>query len=305
MFFYYKLQFRIITRHLSDSGLNPMVFWIFILGIFAIVSQYLILKTSYAHYIYALIPIVLTSILSEEKRNTFLKSCFRNREYYYIRIIENTIVGFPFVFLLLINGKLSSALIVIIVNWLLVLLQNRRKLSTVVPTPFYKLPFEFLVGFRKSFLLILILYGIGGISIVVGNFNLGLFTLIILQVICVSFYLQPERYFYVWCYSMTSSEFLLHKFKILIAYTILLSFPVFISLLIGFNHNYLIIIAVQIIGISSVLSSALSKYANFPQTLPFPQFMIFVAALIFVPSVLLCLPYLYVKSRRCIKKILE
>lgn len=305
MLFYYKLKYRIIIRHLSDSGLNPIAFGILILGIFIATSQYLISKTPYTHYIYAIIPIVLTSILSEEKRNTFLKSCFRNRQYYYIRIIENTIIGFPFVALLLINGKFSSALMVLIINWLLVLFKNRRRFSNVVPTPFYKLPFEFLVGFRKTFLLIFIIYGLGGIGIAVGNFNLGIFTLIVLQLICISFYLQPERYFYVWCHSMTSSEFLLHKCKILIVYTILLSSPMLISLLIAFNDRYLAIIAVQIVGMSSVIASALSKYAYFPRTLPLPEFVIFVLILIFVPSVLICWPYLYVKSRRSLKKVLE
>jgi len=248
---------------------------------------------------------VLTFCLNGSSRNIFLKFNFSNRHYYLIRALENIIVGLPFILLLIVNGKLLIPVIIMIANGLLIFIKEGRKATYVLPTPFYKLPYEFIVGFRKTFLIILLSYFICGISITVGNFNLGVFSLIIIQIISFSFYLDPESHFYVWIYSMTFSQFLLNKVKILILYSTVLSLPIAIALGIAFSDQFLILIIVQIIGYVSIVSGLLSKYTYFPNRMPLPIFVLFIIALIFIPLVLVCMPYFYVKSRTSLKEILK
>jgi len=248
---------------------------------------------------------VLCFSFTSSERNTFLKSCFSKEKFYLIRLFENLLIGIPFIILLMINGIWLAALMIPIANCIIILFNNKREINYVLPTPFFKYPFEFLVGFRKTFFLILVMYAICVIAIIVGNFNLGLFSLIIIHLICVFFYLDLENYFYIWIHSLKSFDFLIKKIKIMLLYTSLLTLPILIALSLAFQNKFTIVVFVQIIGYISISASLLSKYAFFPNRIPLHKFIMFITSLVLVPLVVIFIPYFYVKSQLELKKILK
>lgn len=305
MKYYFSLQYRLISRQLADNGLDPLLLAAIIAVAFTLLSQYILMKASYMSYLYALIPAVLCFTLNGYERNTFLKHTFPNKEYYLIRLSENVLIGLPFAVVLLANGSWLPALLLFVVNSFLLLLNESRKFNLVLPTPFYKYPFEFLVGFRKTVLLLLALYLIGAIAITVNNFNLAVFSLIIIQLSCLFYYTDPEDPYYVWIYSMKSSDFLISKIKTMVLYTTLLSFPVLVALLVAFQDQVLVILLIQLMGYLSILASLLSKYAYFPQRISLPESILFMVSLIFIPLVILFIPYFYSKSQKSLNKLLK
>src|SRR5690606_1791957 len=87
-----------------------------------------------------------------------------------------------------------------------------RTFGRSIPTPFTKQPFEFIIGFRRSYLLLLVLYVLAGIGFYVCNPNLVLFCLACIALICICYYLLPEPIFYLWNDHHTAKGFLMRKF---------------------------------------------------------------------------------------------
>jgi len=248
---------------------------------------------------------VLCFALGGYERNTFIKMCFSNKKFYLIRLCENLLIGLPFIILLVANGLWLAASAIPIVNSVLVLVNNKNTLNYVVPTPFYNYPFEFLVGVRKSFILVLLMYLICGIAIAVGNFNLGLFSLIITHLTCVFFYFDLEHYFFIWVHSMKSTDFIIKKIKIILLYSTMITLPILVGLSFFFTDRLLVILLVQIMGYISISASLLSKYAFYPNRISFPVLIMFMVSLILIPLVVVFIPYFYLKSQQELKKILK
>lgn len=305
MKFYFELQYRLLNRQLAESGMPPLFAGLLVAISFVVISQYLILKAPYSSWMYAMFPVVFAFAFNGTERNVFLKSCFSDKLYYQIRMVENIILALPFSLMLAVNGKFLIAFVALIISYLLTFIKVSTKNAFTLPTPFYKFPFEFLVGFRKAFLWVLLVYIICGIAIAVQNFNLGVVALIVIHLTCASFYFQPENHFFVWCYSMTSTEFLFNKIKILLLYTTFLTLPILIAMAVAFYDQYMVLSIVQMIGCLTVIASLLSKYVYFPRSLPIPDAILFLLGVIFVPSVLVFIPYFYVKSRGNLKAILK
>lgn len=302
---YFSLQYRLTLRYLSDNGANPLLFGVFVAIAFTVLSQYILLKSSFAIYGYAIIPVVLCFSLTGYARNTFLQLSFSKRRYYGIRMVENVLIGLPFIIMLLANRYWLAALLIPVVSSLVLLVNYSPKFNFVLPTPFFKYPFEFLVGVRKSFGWLLIMYLLCGIAIWVGNFNLAAFTLIVLHLTCLTYYGDPENYFYVWIYARNSTTFLLGKIKIMIIYTTVLTLPVLIALSFTFTDKLTTVMLIQLMGYISILAALLGKYAYFPKKIPFPTAFMFVASLILVPLVIIFIPYFYLKSQRALKHWLK
>lgn len=305
MKYYFSLQYRLISRQLADNGLHPLLLAAIIALGFTLLSQYIIMKASYMSYLYALIPSVLCFTLQGYERNSFLKHTFSNKDYYLIRLSENALIGLPFAILLLVNGSWLPALLLFVVNSFLLLVSENRKFNLVLPTPFYKYPFEFLVGFRKTILLLLALYLICGIAITVDNFNLAVFSLIIIHLSCLFYYSDPEDPYYVWIYSKKSSDFILSKIKTMLFYSTLLSFPVLMALIVAFPDQALLVLLIQLMGYISISASLLSKYAYFPHRISLAESILFMVSLILIPLVILFIPYFYTKSQKSLNKLLK
>ena len=76
-----------------------------------------------------------------------------------------------------------------------------------MPTPFSKNPFEFTTGFRRTLLIFPLAYALTVIAINVDNLNLGIFSILLIFLIVLSFYSKPEEEYYVWVHADTPKSF--------------------------------------------------------------------------------------------------
>jgi len=305
MKYYFSLQYKRLTRHLRDAGFNPYLTFCSSLVLFAIASHFVFSKIKYAEYIYPLISLALINLLGTIDRNHFLRNCFSIRDYRKIRLIENSIVSLPFLIFLLIKQAYFSAIAFLVLSLVLSFFNGISTISFVVPTPFYKKPFEFITGFRKTFIVFILSNILAVISINVDNFNLGIFSLILSLLTCINFYTKPEPLFYVWTHSDNSSHFLKTKLSIAIFYSFLISLPIAI-LLASFNLDKThIILIFELLGILYVISSLLGKYAYYPSEINIVQAFTTGISLLFPPLLLIIIPILYNRSKQNLASILK
>src|SRR6188768_2002604 len=93
---YFQLQYRLVNRHLTDFGIHPFLGYVLGALIFAALTAYLWYVTAYAPYVYALLGLSMSSLLSEPGRVSFLTQWFSKKDFYKIRALENLVVVSPF-----------------------------------------------------------------------------------------------------------------------------------------------------------------------------------------------------------------
>lgn len=236
---YFKLQYTMNKRKLSD-GSRPIVGYLialFILFAFVGLSIFVFKVIVYAPYLYALVPLFIISQLSEIKRNDFLKFHFENSQYRKVRILENVIITLPFAIFLLYKQEFYLIIFLVVTTILLALLNFKTAYSITIPTPFYKKPFEFTVGFRNTFFMFPIAYAIAIIAIIVDNFNLGIFALLLVFIPILTYYFKPEKVYFVWSHSLTATQFLIEKIKTAFLFSFCLCSPIILLLGIFYFEN--------------------------------------------------------------------
>jgi hypothetical protein len=272
--------------------------------VFIGLSFYLFEKTEFAHYIYILAAISLVYPLSETRRNDFLKSIFSQRHYFQVRLIENGIATLPFVVFLISKSLGLAALLASLLGCIMALLQVDQKVSLTLPSPFSKKPFEFTIGFRNSFYLFGLSYILTLIAVSVGNFNLGVFSLVLVFLFALSFYTNPEDEFFVWVFSMSPKRFLLEKIKTAALYATVLSSPVLMTLLLFFKDQFDIILVFQLLGYFALATIILAKYSAYPKPMNVPQGILVVLTIQFPPLIFFVIPYFYIQSIKRLNEFL-
>jgi hypothetical protein len=302
---YFTLQLKMLNREMTALGIEPIIGYP--VGVFAFytISMQLFEKTQYAEYVYLFLALSFVIKLSEEKRNDFLKLCFSTIKYIKLRFFENLIVATPFIIILTIQSKyLISTLLLFLISFL-ILLSFKSKLNFTLPTPFYKHPFEFTVGFRTNFIIYLFAYFLAFMSITENNFNLGIFSLIVVLLACLNYYVNSEKEFYVWIFSLTPKDFISYKLKNIIGYSTLLCLPITVCLSVFFSSKIDIIVGFQCLGYLFIFTTMLAKYSVFPEKLNIRFGIIFALTVWLPPLLLLIIPYLYLQSTKKLNQILE
>jgi hypothetical protein len=293
------------NRKFNDFGLYPVVGYVLLLIAFIGFSFFLFYQIKFAEYIYVCIPVYLSFQLSEIRRNDFLKRCFGEKKYQIIRIIENWIVSFPFVvFLLYKHCFLISAIGLVIVS-LSSLLNTKTGFSFAIPTPFYKQPFEFTTGFRRTFYLFIVCYLLTSIAIVVDNFNLGIFALMLIYLTTWSYYLKPENTYYVWVYSLSPLQFMIQKMKTALLYSSMLALPVILFLGALYVENAGVLLICFLLGYAFLVLMISAKYAAYPDEINIPQAVLILICFCFPPLLIAVIPFLFsqsIKQLNCILK---
>ena len=293
-----------LSRQITEFGINPVLFYSFLPVVFIVFSIYLFNTTKFAEYIYILIAISLTVRLSEKDRNDFLISCFKARFYYVIRIVENLIVLLPFLIFLICKTAFLSASVLLLFSIVFAFVNFRNKFHFTIPTPFYKQPFESIVGFRKIFWGFLVSYLLTFISIAVHNFNLGIFSLLQAFLLCISFYTNTETPFYVWIYSSAPKNFLLKKMKLALLHSTLLITPIIISICFIYPANISTIFAFLVLGYLYLITVVFGKYSAFPEKMNLLQTLLIGLSISFPPSLIILIPYFYLQSIKKLSTIL-
>lgn len=302
---YFALQFRLINRHLTDFGLHPVAGYLLLSFLFTCCSWYLFYSIEYAPYIYAFVGLSLTALPAEMNRDRFLKTLLSGKDYIAVRMIENIILVLPFFIFLCIKAEWLVGMALLIGSPLLSFMRMNHSFSITLPTPFYKYPFEYTVGFRQIYFLILFAYFLTTMAVVHSNVNLGIFSLLLILLACLPFYTSPENDFYVWIHSMTPAQFIRHKIFISIIYSTILCLPIIITLLINSPSHLKFIAVVYVIGQLYITATLLGKYAFFPSALNLPQLIVMGFSFVFPPLLLLIIPYFYRRSIQQLKPILE
>ena len=288
-----------------DFGLPILIGYTLLSLAFIIFSNYLFEKTDFANYIFGLIALSFISKFSEPKRNDFLKSIFNKKKYKNLRIVENIIYCIPFTLFLVYKKQFVFSLILNLLVIIFTLLNFSSNINITIPTPFSKKPFEFTVGFRKTFYVFPIAYFLTYISVSVENFNLGVFSLLLIGMTCFSYYSKIENEYFVWNYNLSSKEFLLEKTKTCLIYFSLLSSPIIITLAIYFFDEIDILIVFFLLCYAYLTAIVFAKYSSFPNEMNMSQGILIVTSFMFPPILLIFIPLFYSQSIKKLNMILN
>ncbi len=302
--YYFKLQQRRLARTLSEIGINPILGYVLAALAFISFSVYLFYKTAWAEYIYAVVALSFVLKFSAAERNDFLKLSFSRKHYYQLRLVENSLVALPFCGYLLYEEHYLIALILWIILASMVKIDFKNKLNITIPTPFYKYPFEFIVGFRKSLLFILLAYFLAFKAWEADNFNLGVFSLGLLFLIGMSFYTKPENEYFVWMYAKNTTGFLIGKITTALICASFLTVPILLALAIWKTDQIGILISIQSLGYIFLAATILAKYSAYPLEMNLPQAIFLALSLSFPPMLLVVLPLFYIQSKKRLNSIL-
>ncbi len=303
--YYFKLQLTRFNRYLSDWGAHYLIGYLIILSLFIGLSVYLFTKTTYAAYIYLFLAISFIGKNSEPARNDFLKRVYPNKVYLSIRFIENFLFALPFVVFLQFKGQYYLALILILFSVLSALFRFNSSVNFVIPTPFSRYPFEFITGFRRTWFVVIISYGLTYLSIHYHNFNLGIFSLLLNLINSALFNISPEDPFFVWIYSSNSKEFLLGKIKITLLYASLLGLPSLIALSVINYTSIPILLGFYLLGLIFAITALLSKYSAYPYEISARKALIVMMTIWLPFLLLLTIPFFYKQSKDQLKGLLD
>jgi len=302
---YFKLQFKMLNRRILEFGMPPLIGYLVVLLVFGATTGYLFSITEYAGYLCVLVALGFTSRLSEPKRNDFLKSIFNQRRYLTLRLLENLLCSLPFLIVLLYHGFLTEALLLILGVILGGLFHFNTNLNTTIPTPFGRKPFEYVIGFRTTFFIFPFAYLITAIAISTGNFNLGIASIALIALVCMSYYHKPENEYFVWNFALSPKRFLLVKIKSCLLNFTLLSIPNMLALSFFFPSNSPIVALSFLVCCIYLATIVLAKYSVFPNEPGLAQEILvgisFVMPLILVATI----PLFYSQSVTKLKAILE
>jgi len=302
---YFYLQFVMTNRKIKETGINPLLGYLLTLTAFVLLSEYIFHKTEFAKYLIILICISLQFRLSERNRTDFLLSTFGDKTKKKIRIIENLFVCLPFVTILTYKNYLLESSSLFVSSIILALFSLHSNINFSIPTPFSKRPFEFSVGFRKSVFIFPIVYALTFIAIYVDNLNLGIFSMMLIFLISLSYYTKPEQEYYVWIHAESPATFLKNKILNATKNASFLVLPILTGLLIFYPTEFGLILLFFVAGIMYLWAIILAKYSAYPEEMNLPEGIVIAFSLYFPPLLLAIIPYFYTKSINKLKMILN
>ncbi len=285
-----------VCRKLSDFGLNPLVGSLIALTGFVLLSEYAFYKTTFAGYLILLISQGAVVSLSEKRRTDFLKMLYGDTRAKRLRVAENLIICLPFVLVLIVYKAHLEAALSALLSVPAALGSFRASVPFTLPTPFYKRPFEFIVGFRNTFYVFPVAYLLTIIAVSVDNFNLGIFSLVLVFLTVFSYYQKPEQAYYVWMHSAKPGPFLFGKMKTALTFTTLPALPVALTLVAVFPENASSMLIVTLIGFAFLILFILAKYAAYPAEMNLPEGILIALCFIFPPLLLGLIPFFYRKA---------
>lgn len=305
MIAYFQLQLKMTNRKLTEFGLPPLLAYPIITACFLFASNYLFLNTEFAAYFYVVVALWFLLKLTDKKRNQFLKLSYGTLKFRKLRVLENLLIILPFVLYLIYAASYQQIFILCIVAIALAFINLKTNYSFALPTPFYKVPFEFIVGFRSTFMVFIGAYILTYIAVTVPNFNLGVFALLLVFLLAISFYSKLENEIFIWSYSLDSEAFLQKKTKTGLWQVSILSTPVALTLLIFFSTEWEIILAALLLGYAYLALFIIAKYANYPKEISLPLGILLVVSMIFPFLLIGVIPYLYSQSTKRLNTILQ
>lgn len=302
---YFTLLLEMTNRKIKEAGLNPVLAYLLGIITFCLLLEFIFYKTEYAKYLTIFICLIFQLSFAEKNRTDFLLTTFGDKTKNKIRIIENLMLCFPFVLFLLFKNCFLESIILLILSVISALSSHRSDLSFTIPTPFSKRPFEFSTGFRKTIFIILFAYALTIIAISVDNFNLGIFSFLLIFLVSLTYYGQLEQMFYVWIHAESPKVFLKNKILNASKNASLLVLPILISLLLFYPSQYLLILLFFLLGHLFLWTIILAKYSEYPSEMNILGAIMISSCLAFPPMLLAIIPFFYTKSIQKLNIILN
>ncbi len=302
---YFLLQMRLAYRRSQSWGVHPLGLLLIGLTLFVVLAEYLYSKTSYAPYILIIGGIQTTAQLNGMQRNEYLKIVFSSSQYLKVRLCENLIVLLPFLILLLCHKDLLPALILGILGALLIGYRRIAHQSSSLYTPFGTKLYEFAQGFRRTYLISALLFFLLAAGVSYQNFNLSIFSFIILFLIMGQNYQTGEPDFFIWSFDRSSKKFIRLKIQYLVYNASILTLPMGIILGLFFPENWMITILIFFIGHIYLLNMLLAKYASHPGSISMPYGILVTISLILAPMLIPTAVFFYWKSLQKIRPLLS
>lgn len=295
---YFKLQKVIIERFLRGWGLAPWLVYVLVPILFVGIGLLVLERPNYFAYIIASLSLSGYNWLSGRKRNDFLLLHFGKSVFRKIRLIENGLVTLPFLLVFLFTGFWALALVQLLVGGAMTLRIGNRLSSFTLPTPFSRHPWEFALGFRKYWWLLLIAAFLLIMGIRAENFELSAFSWFITVFGATAFYQKPEPGFFVWIHAMTGRQLLNRKLLFGGLHLVMLGLPFVIALVVFFPEQWLLIAAGQLLAMLYLAMVITIKYTAYPNEIDIVKAFIMGAGFILPPLLLFIIPYHYQRAAR-------
>lgn len=293
MKYYLHLQLLRFNRLLRESGFRPTVAYILLAAFFVVISHLTINLIEKGHWIYISLAIYLFLKL---QNIAMVNLIFSNRELRKLRLFEAIIFSVLFSIMLLVNQfYLEGTLLIFSVSVSSIFCININ-LSLRVPTPFYKRPFEFIIGFRKTWAMLFVTLCLCSIALTVKNYNLILFSTALVYLNFSAFYSKSEHEFFVWIYSMNPQKFLLEKVKTALLFSLFSTMPIGIATYVVFPENWMATTLLLLLGSALPILGILNKYSYFPSHSELINSILIGFCLLFPPFLLFMVPYLINKA---------
>ena len=151
----------------------------------------------------------------------------------------------------------------------------------------------------------LCIYGLTVIAVVKGNFNLGLFSIVSVFLVCSSYYIKQDSEYYIWIYTMNPKEFLRSKIIVAIQYSLVLTVPLLMILSFFYFNKIHEALLFLILGEMYLIMYVLMKYAFQNEEGGFFKVFIGGLCLLFPPVMVIVIPYFYKKSVDSLNLILK
>ncbi len=305
MNYYFQLQFKRLGRIFTEMKIPSFLALPIISLLFLLMAKLVFFKAPYPAWIFAALAISVLVRLGDYKRNDWLHSVFKEKTHRLIRLLENGFVIIPFTAYLIYENQYYVALGLLVIGLMMANIQIKQGRSRTIPTPFKRRPFEFIVGFRNAFWLIALAICLLVIGIVVANFNLSIASLVLIFLISLTNYSNPEDEFFVWVYAKNPTGFLIHKIGTALYGVSFLSIPFTIALCVFYPDYLLIILGLQLMGYLFLIAMVLAKYTAFPREINLPQGLFLFLSLWFPPLLLVIIPILFYQAKNNLKPLLE
>jgi len=294
-----------MERYATKHGVHPLIALLLVLALFIVGSILLFAKVAFASIAYTTILLYFLFSAGNHQRTELIKTIFPKKAYRIIRLIENGIILLPFLLFLLYQQQFLWALGSLALTIIFSFIDTNIQSNWVIPTPFRKFPFEHIIGFRKTFWVVALSYFLLVKAVQVGNYNLGIFSLAMVLLITMGFYLKPENDFFVWIYSSTANQFLKKKFIIAILCISVLYLPILIALYTFFPDQWAITTIATTVSFVVLGSIIVTKYAAYPDEISIPQGSLYAVSLSFPPLLIFMMWMFYSQAKQRLKAILE
>ncbi|WP_306641117.1 hypothetical protein [Sanyastnella coralliicola] len=302
---YFSLLFKISTRAIRQVGLHPVLGALLAVAAFTTLTMVLYAQTAWAGLFMVLFGVYFQSLLMSTQRTEFLELHFGKRQRQRIRLLENSLVGLPFLIVLLASAEWLLCLLFVAVTCVTSFFSFQQVYVRSIPTPFGKSPYEFVVGFRRIWWVLMVAGVLLAIGIGVDNPNLAVSSVVAIQLAIASFYSTPEPDFFVWNSNRSWSAFLKWKLGVMLKNTSLLIAPFSLVFLLVYPENWWVWGIICAVGILLIALVVLAKYAAFPYAISLPHAVIIALCVSFPPLIPLAAAFLSANARKSLKRYLH